>query len=80
MDDLRDHLFATMEGLRDQENPIDVERAKAVCEVAGKIIDSAKTEVELLKTVGGEPGSNLFKRHKLPPPGSGLKAIEGGKG
>lgn len=54
--DLRDHLFATLEALRDQENPMDIERAKAIAQVADRIIDSAKVEVKFLE-VTGQKGS-----------------------
>jgi hypothetical protein len=51
--DLRDHLFETLEALKDQENPMDIERAKAVADVARVIVDTAKVEVSFLETVGG---------------------------
>jgi hypothetical protein len=61
INDLRDHLFATLEALRDPETPMDIERARAISDVAQTIINSAKVEVELVKAVGGsEPGSVFF--------------------
>lgn len=51
--DLRDHLFQALEALADAENPMDIERAKAISEVAQTIINSAKVEVEILKVAGG---------------------------
>ncbi|WP_206702489.1 hypothetical protein [Cupriavidus basilensis] len=59
IDKLRDHLFATLDGLRDKTNPISVEQAKAVAEVSQTIINSAKVEVEYLKATGGK-GSSRF--------------------
>ncbi len=57
--DLRDHLFETMEGLRD--GTIDPERAKAMSGVAQTIINSAKVEVDMVKAVGASsPGSSFF--------------------
>lgn len=50
---LREHLFATLDGLRNKDAPMDIERARAVSEVAKTIIDSAKVEVEYLKSNGG---------------------------
>ncbi|OFW05668.1 MAG: hypothetical protein A3H96_11445 [Acidobacteria bacterium RIFCSPLOWO2_02_FULL_67_36] len=50
--DLRDHLFETLEALKDAENPMDVTRAKAIADVARVLVDSAKVEVEFLKTTG----------------------------
>lgn len=52
IDDLRNHLFATLEALRDDENPMDLERAKAIATVAGVIVDSAKVEVRFLDVTG----------------------------
>lgn len=49
IEDLRNHLFATLEGLRDEEKPMDIDRAKAVAQVAQTIIESAKVEAEYVK-------------------------------
>ena len=54
IEDLREHLFATLEGLRDKEAPMDIERAKAVAEVAKVIVDSAKVECDHMKLTGGD--------------------------
>lgn len=54
IDTLRDQLFTTLAALNDPEKPMDIERAKAVAEVAQVIINSAKVEVEHLKVVGGK--------------------------
>lgn len=51
---LREHLFATLAALRDPNAPMEVERAKAVADVAGRIIDTAKVEVQFMKEVGGK--------------------------
>ncbi|WP_017918073.1 hypothetical protein [Burkholderia gladioli] len=51
---LRQHLFATLDSLTDGEKPMEIERAKAVAEVAQVIINSAKVEVEHLKVAGGK--------------------------
>lgn len=51
--DLRDHLFEVLEGLKDKESPMDVDRAKAICEVAQTIINSAKVDVDLARALGG---------------------------
>lgn len=52
IEDLRNHLFATIEGLLDEENPLDIERAKAVAHVGSVIIESAKVEVKALEIIG----------------------------
>lgn len=53
IDDLRDHLFETLEALKDQNNPMDIERAKAIAGVAQVIINSAKVEVHNAQVNGG---------------------------
>lgn len=50
--DLRSELFATIRALRDPANPMDIARAKAVAEVAGRIIESAKAETEAARAFG----------------------------
>lgn len=50
--DLRDHLFETLEALKDEEKPMDLDRAKAIADVARVIVDSAKVEVGFLKVTG----------------------------
>jgi len=64
MDDLRNHLFATIEALQDDDQPMQIDRAKAICEVADRLIDTAKVEVKLYDLVGGRPASSFLA---LPP-------------
>lgn len=68
IEELRDHLFGTLASLRDKDNPMDVERAHAVAEVAGKIIESAKTEVAFLNAVGGKGSGFIPEAPRLPKP------------
>lgn len=53
IDDLRNHLFETLEALKDKKNPMDIERAKAIAGVAQVIINSAKVEVQNACVNGG---------------------------
>jgi hypothetical protein len=39
--DLRDYLFKTLQALKDTDQPMDVERAHAICEIAQTIINTA---------------------------------------
>lgn len=48
---LREALFATLEGVKN--GSIDLEKAKAVNEVAKTIVDTAKVEVDYLRVTGG---------------------------
>ena len=52
LSDLRDHLFETIEALKDKDDPLDLGRAKTISDVAGKIIDTARVEVQFYKTAG----------------------------
>ena len=54
--DLRDHLFATLAGLRD--GTVSIETAKAISDVSQTIINSARVEVEYAKVTDG--GSSTF--------------------
>jgi hypothetical protein len=58
--DLRDHLFETLEALKDLEHPMDLERARVISEVAQTIINTAKVEVDLIKAVSGSGPSSQF--------------------
>ncbi len=53
--DLRDHLFATIEALLDKDKPMEIDRAKAIAEVAQTAINSAKVEVDYLRVAGDLP-------------------------
>jgi hypothetical protein len=57
--DMREHLMQTLAALRDRENPMDVDRARAVAQVAGVLVDSAKVEVDYIKATGAS-GDSLF--------------------
>ena len=52
IDDLRNHLFETLEALKDKDEPMELARAKAVADVARVLVDSAKVEVDFLKVTG----------------------------
>ncbi len=61
--DLREHLFATLESLRDDDKPMDIARAKAIADVAQTIINSAKVEVDYINATGAE-GSGFIPHQK----------------
>ena len=75
IEDLRNHLFATLEELQDKDTPMDIDRARAIADVAKVIVESAKTEVNFLKVTGAQEGSGFipFKPEKPVPliPGDG---------
>lgn len=84
--DLRDHLFETLEALKDEEKPMEIERTKAICAVAEQLIDTARVEVSFLQVTGNmpAPGSFLDSAKELPPgPGNGNgngKLLSGDRG
>jgi hypothetical protein len=61
IDDLRNHLFAVLEGLMDPEKPISVEQARAVNQTAQSLIKCAKVEVDYLDVTGQDTASAFFK-------------------
>jgi hypothetical protein len=64
--DLRNHLFATLEGLLDEDKPMDIERAQAVALVGSVIVSSAKVEVDYAKAMGKiTPTSDFIEPKKL---------------
>jgi hypothetical protein len=60
MDDLRNHLFATLEALQDPDKPMDVDRARAVNHTAQTLINSAKVEVDFIEATGHVPHGRFF--------------------
>ena len=77
IEDLRNHLFATLEALQDEDQPMDIERAKAIAEVAKVVVESAKTEVKYLAMTGATKGTGFIPEdpadraaERLPRPGN----------
>lgn len=68
IDDLRNHLFETLEALKDDENPMDIARAQAVANVANAIIESAKVEVSFLKVTGALKSTDFLPTDVIEPP------------
>ncbi len=60
IEQMRRHLMNTLTDLRDRANPMDVDRARAVGEVARVLVDSAKVEVEYIKATGA-PKSDFIE-------------------
>lgn len=64
IEDLRNHLFATIEGLLDEEKPMEIDRAKAVADVASVIVQSAKVEVDFIRSIGATKGTGFIPEEK----------------
>jgi hypothetical protein len=51
IEDLRDHLFATLQAVKD--GSLELDKARAINDVAKTIVDTAKVEVDYLRVTGG---------------------------
>ena len=82
IEDLRNHLFATLEGLRDEEKPMDLDRARAIADVARVIVDSAKAEVQFLQVTERRDGTGFIALPEAEPTAESrrLSAVSGGRG
>ena len=59
INDLRDHLFETLERLK--EGDIDIATAKAMADVGQVIINSAKIEIDFIRVTGSNKDSGFIK-------------------
>lgn len=66
IDDVRKHLFETLQSLRDPAAPMDLDRAKAVVSVAQTLIESAKVEVDYLRVTGTDNSNFLEPKPTRP--------------
>lgn len=72
MQDLRDHLFSAIERIDDDELNDDqlqkeLDKAKVVAQIGSVIINSAKVEIDFMKSTGMiSSNSELFKDIKGP--------------
>lgn len=66
--DLRDHLFETIEKLKDEKSGITIEKAKAIADVAQVIVNTAKIEIDFIratdKTDGYYPSTGFIEPEK----------------
>ena len=67
IEDLRNHLFAQLERLNDEEsmkNPLKLEKelqkAKAISEIGQVIVNSAKVEADFLKSIDSSKGTGFL--------------------
>jgi hypothetical protein len=61
LEDLRGHLFDTLRGLKNKEEPLEIERAKAISDVAQTIINSARAEIDYVKVTGTKINSQFIQ-------------------
>lgn len=60
IEDLRNHLFGTLEALADPDKPMALDRAREIANVAQVLINSAKVEVAFIEAVGAKQGSGFI--------------------
>lgn len=76
IEQVRTHLLDTLADLRNPDKPMDVERARAIAQVAGVLVDTAKVEVEFLRVTGDEGTGFLGSRPEAPvKPGEALPGV-----
>ena len=67
--DLRDHLFETIELLKDSEsNHMTIEKAKAIAGISQVIINTAKLEIDFIKAVDKMDGNYVSTQFITPEP------------
>jgi hypothetical protein len=67
IEDLRNHLFETIEALKDSDKPMPLDRAKAIADVAQVIINSAKVEVDFMRAVDASKGTGFIPQDEHVP-------------
>jgi len=66
INNLREHLMQTLASLRDRENPMEPDRARAIGQVASVLIDSARVEVDCIKATGADRSDFLEVQTTVP--------------
>ena len=65
--DLRQHLMDTLASLRNRANPMEPDRARAIAQVAGVLVDTARVEVDYIKATGADRSDFLEAPAEDPP-------------
>jgi len=63
LNDLRDHLFEQLEKLHEakpEDLDREIERSKAMGNIAGKILDGAKTQIKYMDATGQDATGSFF--------------------
>lgn len=64
--DLRNHLFIALERLNDEDLDADqvadeVKKAKAIAEIGGVLVESAKVEIQMIRATGAQELSEFLE-------------------
>lgn len=65
---LRATLFETIQALKREDKPMEIDRAKAICEASQTIINSVKVEIDFARVTGLVPESEFIPTLALPKP------------
>ena len=65
MTDLRNHLFELMEKLKDDDEKVDLDRAKLVISAAQTLVDTAKVEVQFLEAIDSSEATEFFDMQRI---------------
>lgn len=65
IEQLRAELMGTLKDLRNREQPMEPDRARAIAQVAAIIVDSARVEVDYIKAVNGDSSKFLGEQPKI---------------
>lgn len=74
INEVRQSLLDTLKDLRSKDQPMDIERAKAVATVASVLVDTARVENDYLK-ITGQDRSNFLET--APDDALGIPQIDG---
>lgn len=67
INDLRAELLGTLKDLRNREQPMEPDRARAIAQVAGVLVDTARVEVDFLRATNKD-GSDFMEPDKIEGP------------
>lgn len=81
INDLREVLFDTLEQLRAKDNPMEIDRAKAISDIAGRLIDTAKVECQYVGLMGNGRSTGFIETEAKPetPAAPRPNALAGGR-
>ncbi len=60
INDLRAILFNTLDSLTDKNKPLDIDRAKAISDIAQTMINAAKAETDMLRVTGARQTTDFI--------------------
>lgn len=75
---LRTTLFQTLAALGDKNKPMEIDRAKAICDVSQTIINSVKAEIDFAKATGLKLASEFIPTEEVALPGHPIQPRKNG--